>query len=163
MRSYYWTTTIDNITYNIKYTKTLLKKELLVNNVPIKLQHSKTFGISRETVFNLGNKTAILLNIDNDSDLAIDGLYLNSGEKYVEVKNMPLWNIFFLGLVFLIYIFSHTSICAALFTLIGFYFLIRASIEPSLNIKKRIILCFCITLIMHLLFWYVLFILLSKL
>lgn len=163
MKSYNWKTTINNKTYNISFTKTLLKKELLVNNVPLKLKHSRTFGITRETVFHLGSSTAILVNIDNDSDLVIDGIYLTSGEKYVSVKNMPLWNLLFLGIIFIIFLLSCGNICSALFTLLGFYFVIRASIEPSLSIKKKILLCFSITLIFHLLYWCVLFILLSKL
>lgn len=156
-----WTITINNIIYNIEYTKKLFKKKLLVNKVPIKLQHSKTFGITRETIINLGTTKAILVSIDNDCDIAINGVYLDSGEKYVSVKTMPHWNFVFLFLLSLIYIFSYDSICSALFTLTGFYFLIRASIEPSLEVKKRVLLCFIITLSMHLFFWSVLFILLS--
>lgn len=156
-----WTTTINNITYNIEYTTNLFKKKLLVNKVPIKLQHSKTLGITRETTFNLGTTTAILVSIDNDIDIAINGFYLDSGEKYVSVKTMPHWNFIFLTLLSLIFIFSYDSVCSALFTLTGFYFLIRASVEPSLEMKKRVLLCFFITLSMHLFFWSVLFILFS--
>ncbi|WP_297423740.1 hypothetical protein [Clostridium sp.] len=163
MRTKTWTTKIDNITYNIKYTKYFLKKELLVNNKPIKLQRSNTFGITRETIFNLGNKTAILVNIDNDCDISIDGFYLDSGEKYIEVKNMPIWNLIFLGLILPIFILSQGNICSGLYTLICFYFLIRVSIEPSFNLKKRIIFCSFITIFMHLFFWGVLFLLLSQL
>lgn len=161
MKTQSWTTTINNITYNIEYTNKLFKKKLLVNKIPIKLQHSKTLGITRETSFNLGTTTAVLVSIDNDSDIAIDGVYLDSGEKYVSVKTMPHWNLIFLVILSLIFIFSYDSICSALFTLTGFYFLIRASVEPSLEIKKRVLLCFFITLSMHLFFWSVLFILLS--
>lgn len=161
MRTECWTTTIDSNNYSIKYNSKFLKKELLVNEVPITLQYSNTFGISRETIFYLGNTTAIFVSIDNINDIAINGIYLNSGEKYVEVKNMPHWNFIFLGLISLIFILSYGSICAILFALLGFYFLIRASIEPSLNQKKRIILCFVITISMHLFYWCVLFWLLS--
>lgn len=161
MKTQSWTTTINNVTYNIEYTTKLFKKKLLVNKIPIKLQHSKTFGITRETSFDLGTTTAILVNIDNDSDIAIDGIYLDSGEKYVSVKTMPHWNFIFLFLLSLIFIFSYDSVCSLLFTITGFYFLIRASVEPSLEIKKRVLLCFLITLSMHLFFWSVLFILLS--
>jgi uncharacterized membrane protein len=161
MRTQSWTTTIDNITYNIEYYSGLIKKKLLVNKVPVKLQSSKTFGITRETTFKLGNKIAILVSIDNDSDIAIDGIYLDSGEQYIKVKYMPYWNFIFLGLVLLIFIFSYDSICSLLFTLTGFYFLIRVSIEPSLKVKQRILLCSFITLSMHLFFWGVLFLLLS--
>lgn len=161
MRIRSWTTSIDNITYNIKYTSTFLKKELFVNDKRIRLQPSKTFGVTRETTFNLGNKTAILVKIDNDCDISIDGFYLDSGEKYMEVKNIPIWNYIFLCIVSTIFILSHGSICSALFTLVGFYFLIRASIEPSLTVKKRIIICSVITFSMHLFFWGVLFMLLS--
>lgn len=161
MKTQSWTTTINNITYNIEYTTKFCKKKLLVNKVPIRVQHSKTFGITRETSFDLGTTTAILVNIDNDSDIAIDGIYLDSGEKYVSVKTMPHWNFIFLFLLSLIFIFSYDSVCSLLFTITGFYFLIRASVEPSLEIKKRVLLCFLITLSMHLFFWSVLFILLS--
>lgn len=161
MRTRSWTTTLDNVTYNIEYNKSFFKKELLVNKIPIKLQYSNTFGITRETVFSLGNKTAILVNIDNDCDIVIDDIYLDSGEKYITVKNMPVWNFIFLGLILLIFIFSYDSICSALFTITGFYFLIRVSIEPSLRTKQRIIICSLITLSMHLFYWFVLFILLS--
>jgi len=161
MRTECWTTTIDSITYSIQYNSKFLKKELLVNKVPVKLQYSNTFGISRETIFYLGNTTAIFVNIDNNNDVAINGIYLNSGEEYVDVKNMPHWNFVFLGLLSLIFILSYESICAILYTLLGFYFLIRASIEPSLNEKKRIILCSTITISMHLFYWCVLFLLLS--
>lgn len=156
-----FTTTINNITYNIEYNSSFIKKELLVNNIPTKVEHSNTFGISRETIFNLGNTTAILVDIDNNCDVAINGIYLDSGQKYVTVKNMPHWNFIFLGLISIIFIISYSSVCSALFTLFGFYFLIRASIEPSLEVKKRIILCSVITLSMHLFFWNVLFVLLS--
>lgn len=161
MRTECWTTTIDNITYNIKFNSRFLKKELLVNKVPIALQYSNTFGISRETIFYLGNTTAILVNIDNNNDIAINGIYLKSGAKYIEVKNMPHWNFTFLGLLSLILVFSYCSICSILFALLGFYFIIRASIEPSLNEKKRIILCSAITISLHLFYWCVLFSLLS--
>jgi hypothetical protein len=156
-----WTTTINNITYNIEYTTNFLKKRLLINEVPVKLGHSKTFGITRETSFNLGSTTAILVNIDNYSDIAINGVYLDSGEKYVTVKNMPSWNFIFLIFLSLIFIISDENICSGLFTLLGFYFIIRASVEPSLSIRKRVLLCFFITLSMHLFFWSVLFSLLS--
>lgn len=161
MRRKMWTTTVDNVTYNIEFTTKLLKKKLLVNSLPIKLEPSKTFGITRETAFNIGNKIAILVTIDNEVDVAIDGIYLGSGMKYVTVKYMPNWNYIFLGLILLIFIFSYSSICAALFTLIGLYFLIRISIEPSFKTKQRVLLCFFITLSMHLFFWNVLFILLT--
>jgi len=156
-----WTPTIDNMTYNITYTNKLFKKKLLLDKKTIKLQRSRTFGITRETTFKLGNKTAILVNIDNDCDIAIDGIYLDSGERYVTVKTMPPWNLIFLALILLIFIISHGNICSGLFTITGFYFLVRASIEPSLDIKKRIILCSLITLSMHLFFWSVLYLLLS--
>jgi hypothetical protein len=156
-----WTTTIDDITYNIEFTTILFKKKLLVNSLPIKLESSKTFGITRETTFNLGDETAILVNIDKEADIAINGVYLDSGKKYITVKYMPNWNFIFLGLILLIFIFSYDSICAALFTLIGIYFLIRISVEPSFKTKQRVFLCFFITLSMHLFFWNVLFILLS--
>ncbi|WP_315069978.1 hypothetical protein [uncultured Clostridium sp.] len=161
MRRKIWTTTVDNVTYNIEFTTKLLKKELLVNSSPISLEPSKTFGITRETAFNLGNKTAILVTIDKEADVAIDGIYLGSGMKYVTVKYMPNWNYIFLGLILLIFISSYNSICAALFTLIGLYFLIRISLEPSFKTKQRILLCSFITLSMHLFFWNVLFILLT--
>jgi len=161
MRTECWTTTIDSITYNIQYSSKFLNKRLLVNEAPITLQCSNTFGISRETIFYLGNTTAIFVNIDNNNDIAINGIYLNSAEKYVEVKYMPHWNIIFLGLLSLIFIISYDSICAILFALVGFYFLIRASIEPSLSIQKRIILCSVITISIHLYYWCVLFLLLS--
>lgn len=157
---YTWTTTIDNITYNIKFTDKIFKKELSVNQVPITLDLSRTFGITRETAFNLGSRTAILVSIDKEVDIAIDDTFLTSGKKYVTVKSMPIWTFIFLGLILLIYIFSYDSICAALFTLEGIYFLIRASIEPSLNTKKRILLCLFITLSMHLFYWNILYILL---
>lgn len=161
MKTQSWTTTINNITYNIEYTRKFFKKRLFVNEIPIKLQHSKTFGITRETSFYLGNTTAILVNIDNDSDIAINGVYLDSGEKYVTVKRMPYWNFIFLILLSLIFLISNETVCSALFTLVGFYFLIRASVEPSLVTKKRVLLCFFITLSMHLFFWSVLFLILS--
>jgi hypothetical protein len=161
MKSECWTTTIDGIIYTIEYKSKFLKKELLVNKVPVTLQCSNTFGISRETIFYLANTPAIFVNIDNVNNIAINGIYLNSGEKYIEVKNMPHWNFIFLGLLSLIFILSYDSICAILFALLGFYFLIRASIEPSLSEKKRIILCFTITISMHLFYWLVLFLLLS--
>lgn len=160
MRRQTWTTTVDNINYNIEFTTKLFKKELLINNVPIKLEPSKTFGITRETTFNVGSKTAILVTIDKEADIAIDDVYLDSGKKYITIKNIPNWDFIFLGLVLLIFIFSYNSICVALFTLVGCYFLIRASVEPSLNTKQRIFLCFVITLAMHLFFWNVLFVLL---
>lgn len=161
MKTQSWTTTINNITYNIEYTTNFFEKRLLVNEVPIKLGHSETFGITRETPFNLGSTTAILVNIDNNSDIAINGVYLDSGEKYVTVKNMPYWNFIFLILLSLIFIISNDTVCSGLFTILGFYFLIRASVEPSLKIKKRVLLCFFITLSMHLFFWSVLSFLLS--
>ncbi|RII34485.1 hypothetical protein D2A34_15205 [Clostridium chromiireducens] len=161
MRIKSWTTTINNITYNIKYTSSFLKKELFVNDKRIRLQPSKTFGVTRETSFDLGTKTAILVNIDNDCDISIDGYYLDSGEKYIEVRNIPIWNYIFLCIVSTIFMFSHGNICSALFTLVGFYFLIRTSIEPSLTVKKRIIICSVITFSMHLFFWKILYILLS--
>ena len=161
MRTQTWTTTIDDKIYNIEYTTKFLRKELLVNKKAIKLQHSHTFGITRETIFNLGTTTAILVNIDNDCDVAIDGIYLDSNEKYVKVKNMPYWNLIFLALILMIFILSNCSISSALFTLAGFYFLIRASIEPSIDIKKRIIFCSLITLSLNLFYWFVIFLLLS--
>lgn len=154
-----WIVTIENVDYDIKFTSKLYKKELLVNKLPIKLRFSKTFGITRETTFNLGNKTALLVNIDRNSYIVIDGIYLDSGEKYVSVKNIPLWNYIFLGLISLIYLLSYTSICSALFTLLGLYFLIRVSIEPSFDVKHRILYSIIITISMHLFFWYVLFLL----
>lgn len=161
MRKSYWTYTIDNITYNIEFTKSFFKKKLLVNSLPIKIGSSKTFCITRETAFNLGMKTAILVTIDKESDLAVDGIFLNSGKRYKSVKYIPIWNYIFLGLVLIIYIFNYDSLCVALFTLSGLYFLIRTSIEPSLNIIQRIFLCLIITFSMHLFFWNVLYILLS--
>lgn len=152
-----WIVTIENVDYNIKFITRLCKKELFVNEAPISLSFSKTFGITRETTFSLGNKTAILVNIDRNCDVAIDGFYLDSGEKYATVKNIPLWNYIFLGLILLIYILSYTSVCSALFTLLGCYFLIRISIEPSFSLKQRILICSNITLLMHLFFWCVLF------
>lgn len=161
MKNQIWTTRIDNIDYDIEYSRNFFKKRLLVNKIPVKLESSKTFGITRETTFKLGDKIAILVSIDNNSDIAIDGIYLNSREKYIQVKYMPYWNFLFLGLILLIFIFSYDRICSALFTLTGFYFLIRVSIEPSLNLKQRILLCSFITLSMHLFFWGVLFLLIS--
>ncbi len=161
MRTQRWIANVDNINYNIEYSKSFLRKKLLVNKIPIKLQSSKTFGITRETTFKLGNKTAILVSIDNNCDIAINGIYLDSGEKYVQVKYMPSWNFIFLGLILLIFILSYDSLCSALFALAGFYFLIRVSIEPSLNTKQRLLICSFITLSMHLFFWGVLFILIS--
>ena len=154
-----WTVTIENVEYNIEFISKFYKKELLVNKIPIKLNNSKTFGITRETNFNLGNKKAILVNIDKNSYIVIDDTYLGSGAKYISVKNIPTWTYLFLGLIALIYLFSYTSICSALFTLLGFYFLIRISIEPSFNLKQRILFCLIITISMHLFFWYVLFLL----
>jgi hypothetical protein len=157
MRTQNWTIKVDNITYKIEYSTKLFKKKLLVNTIPIKLEPSKTFGVTRETAFYLGNKRAIFVSVDNNCDISIDGLYIGSGEKYIEIKNMPKWNFIFLVLVSFIFIFSYDSICSALFTLTGFYFLIRSSIEPSLDKKQRIILCSMITLSSHLFFWLVLF------
>ncbi|WP_238900920.1 hypothetical protein [Clostridium sp. YIM B02500] len=156
-----WIANVDNINYTIEYSKNFLRKTLLVNNIPVKLQSSKTFGVTRETTFKLGNKTAILVSIDNNCDIAINGTYLDSGEKYVQVKYMPGWNFIFLGLILLIFILSYNSICSALFTLAGFYFLIRVSIEPSLNTRQRLLICSFITFSMHLFFWGVLFVLIS--
>lgn len=163
MRTKTWTTSVDNTTYNIEFTSKLFKKKLLVNKSPIKLEFSKTFGITRETNFHLGNKSATLVNIDKEAYIAIDGIYLDSGKKYITVKTIPHWNFIFLVLVFIIYLYSYASICAALFTLAGEYFLIRASIEPSLSIKQRILLCFFITLSIHLFYWNVLFVVISML
>lgn len=157
MRIKNWIVTLENVDYNIEFISRFYKKELLVNKVPIKLNFSKTFGITRETAFNLGNKTAILVCIDRNSDIAIDGYYLDSGEKYVNVENMPLWTYIFLALILPIYLLSYTRICSALFTLFGCYILIRLSVEPSFNLIKRMLFCLILTLLMHLFFWYVLF------
>lgn len=154
-----WIISIDNMTYNIEFITKFYNKKLLVNNIPIKLERSKTFGISRETTFYIGNKTAILVNIDKNHDVAIDGIYLDSGEKYVSVKKMPLWNYIFLLLVLPIYFFTYTSICSALFTLLCCYFIIRMSIEPTFKLRNRIISCCILTILLHLFFWYVLFLL----
>ncbi|MDR3596722.1 hypothetical protein [Clostridium sp.] len=159
MRIKNWIVTIENVDYRIEFISKFYKKELLVNKVPVKLEFSKTFGITRETIFKLGTTTAILVNIDRNSDIVIDGTYLDSGEKHITVKNIPLWTYLFLGLILLIYLFSYTSICSALFSLLGCYFLIRISIEPSFNLKQRILFCLIITLLLHLFFWYVLFLL----
>ncbi|ALB46904.1 hypothetical protein [Clostridium beijerinckii] len=156
-----WIANVDNINYTIEYSKNFLRKSLLVNNIPVKLQSSKTFGVTRETTFKLGSKTAILVSIDNNCDIAINGTYLDSGEKYVQVKYMPGWNFIFLGLILLIFILSYDSLCSALFTLAGFYFIIRVSIEPSLNTRQRLLICSFITFSMHLFFWGVLFVLIS--
>lgn len=157
MRIKKWIVTIENVEYNIEFISSFYKKNLLVNKVPIKLNFSKTFGITRETTFKLGNRTAILVCIDKNSDIAIDGIYLDSGEKYVNAENVPLWTYIFLALISPIYLLSYTSICSALFTLLGFYLLIRISVEPSLNLIKRIFFCLIATLLIHLFFWYVLF------
>lgn len=157
MRIKNWIVTIENVDYNIEFISSFYKKELLINKVPIKLNFSKTFGITRETTFTLGNKTAILVCIDKNSDISIDGTYLDSGEKYVSIENIPLWTYIFLVLILPIYLLSYTSICSALFTLFGCYLLIRISVEPSLNSIKRILFCLITTLLMHLFFWYVLF------
>lgn len=157
MRIKNWKVTVENVDYNIEYVSSFYKKSLLVNNVTLKVNFSKTFGITRETPFNLGNKKAILVCIDKNSDIAIDGYYLDSGEKYVNVENVPPSTYIFLALILPIYLLSYTSICSALFTLLGFYILIRISVEPSLNLIKRILFCLMATLLMHLFFWYVLF------
>ncbi len=82
-----WTLNVDGINHTIEYKRNWL----IVDGEKYKLKSANFFIQMIDYSIHFGDKECRLVVIGNKVDLAVDGVYLGSGQPYEPVGNIPVW------------------------------------------------------------------------
>lgn len=149
-----WENQVDGKNYAFSYQKVKGKHVLTINGTPTEIKSGfKSSMLGFDEKFMLDGKEAQLVINNKVPDIAVDGVFLKSGKKYVP---SPAWVVVFSILCLLIPIISLGGALPALLGCGGLALCVSVS-KTSLPSAVRVILCTLITLLAWVL-WFVLII-----
>jgi hypothetical protein len=120
--------------------------KVTVNGIPVGHKRSFIQGITgMDQILTLGTKEAHLVMIGNRADLAVDGVYLDSGEPYLPLLPMPRWNWVFIVLCFIIPVLSLGGVVPVLIAFMGAYATVKVSVKRDMGLFFQLLLSTLIT------------------
>ena len=139
-----WQSTIDGYLYDFNHQIVNKKHVLVVNGNPIEFKTSfMSTLLGFDEGFSLNGKEARLIVDKNGPDVALDGVLLQSGKKYVA---RPAWVLVFVILCIAIPIISLGGLLNMLFGLGGMSACVAVS-KTGLPTIARVLLCVLVTLV----------------
>ena len=86
-----WTVQVDGAAHEIRFQKGLFKSKVIVDGVTTPVKSKSAFIQLIDEPINIGSKTMNLTAIGAKTDLAVDGVYQNSGDPYIPLSKIPSW------------------------------------------------------------------------
>lgn len=86
-----WRVNVDGMEKEISWKQGFASGTLTVDGQSQKLKSQSYWVQMNDQMFQIGSKTYHFVRIGRKMDLAEDGVYLDSKEPYVPLKNMPSW------------------------------------------------------------------------
>jgi hypothetical protein len=142
--AYSWTLTENEKTYLIEYNPNTAKgkKIVTVNGMPINLKMTFTSGIAGlDQGLSIGEKKVRFVLINGKADLAVDGVYLGSNQKYIPLLGIPKWAWVFAAACIAIPVYTLGGAIPAMIGFTGFVICIKVSVAMRLNGITKVGLC----------------------
>lgn len=126
-----WDINVNGNNHTIKFKRGSFSSNLFIDNEPVNKLKSKNFAIVLiDYPFQIEDKKFNLVVIGNKADLAQDGIYIDSGEKYISVDNAPSWvnglsiALFVIGLVL-------NGLIGACISIVGIVLCVKAGLKKN--------------------------------
>lgn len=149
-----WRLLIDDKVYRVVYKPDawLGKHKLTINGeeVPLKCVRGEAF-VGSDRLVMIGSKRCHLVTLYT-TDLAVDGVYLDSKKRYVPLAPMPRWAWVFVALCATIPISAAGGAIPALLGLAGAMGCTRKSVCTDIKTSRRVLFCTGLTLLVWALF-----------
>lgn len=146
-----WNIDVEGKTHTVEFREKGLRGRLFIDNIEERLKSRVPFFTLIDNTIWLGPKPVQLVIVGRKADVAVDGVFLTSGEPYRPVNRIPwfVWLFFFLcaflGLLL-------ADLAGLLVGLAGGYFCLRIAIAPDLPVTKQVLFClgvFALCMLLH--------------
>lgn len=146
-----WTVNINGKDHKVTFTPNQMsftKHELKVDGRKVQLDFKSMKGkAGLDQKFKIAGKEARFVLIGSRADIAVDGIYVGSGNAYTPIEKFPQWSILFvLACLVLPVIPSGITIIAPIaMALIGMILCIKFASAATLSTAFKVIVCTLIT------------------
>lgn len=137
-----WTVQVDGAAHEIRFQKGLFKSKVIVDGVTTPVKSKSAFIQLIDEPINIGSKTMNLTAIGAKTDLAVDGVYQNSGDPYIPLSKIPSWATV-ITIILLVFGWFTGGIIGIALGLLGSAFVLSNSI--SIKRSNTLPICLVIT------------------
>ncbi len=150
-----WNVNVNGTDNEVAFTLNLLsgKRTLTVNEKEIELKKGlyETF-IGIDQPVDIAGKECRFVLIGNHADIAVDGIYLDTGKSYTPIKSLPRWAWIFIVLCFALPIASLGGAIPTVLAALGAIFCVKVAMLSNMKTPVKVLCCFGITLLVWILF-----------
>lgn len=93
-----WNVDVNGTKHTIEYKNNGFGQKIIVDGDIRKVKSSNWFVVLIDYAIKIGDTTCNLVAVGNKVDLAVNGVFLGSGETYEPVNNAPAWTWVLVGL-----------------------------------------------------------------
>ena len=144
-----WKTKVDNQHYEIVYSSrywpdySILRVNDDVYEIP-----SYNYFAGLDMPFNVGGREAHFVMVKGQAtDVAVDGTYLGSGQKYVPLEKFPNWGWLFVA--FWTFLLFNGGMLGGVLAIVAFFYSLRIILPPSIPFKSKINRCILLTVVTY--------------
>lgn len=137
-----WHINIEGNDYHVVLERNIWsgRNKLFINEVQQELTNVpfQAYKGSDQLIY-IGGKECRLVVIGNKADIAIDGVYVDSGKLYMPFEKIPVWSWFFILVSLAIPIVSLGGLVPIALGFLGSVYSIRIGISPDMKIGNKIL------------------------
>ena len=135
-----WTVPVEGASHTVELKEGKVFRHLFIDNIeePIRSRLPLMTVVDR-TIW-LGTKPVQLVIVGKKADLAVDGVFLTSGEPYRAVNRIPwfVWLFFILSPILGLLL---ADLAGFLLGFVAGYFYLRVAVAPDMPVKKQVLIC----------------------
>lgn len=142
-----WNLTVAGLPYAVTFKSSIWsgKKRLIVNGQETIIKNKFAYDyVGMDVPVEIGGKECRLVMAGGDADLAVDGVFISSGEPYEPLAKMPKWNWIFIVACVAIFAVSGGGALPVLCAMLGAMFCTRVACSKK-PLGAKIISCIGIT------------------
>ena len=151
-----WHINIEGNEYHVVLERNIWsgRNKLFINEVQQELTNVpfQAYKGSDQLIY-IGGKESRLVVLGNKADIAIDGVFVDSGKVYTPFEKIPVWSWFFVVASLVIPIVSLGGLVPIALGFLGIVYSVRIGISPYMKTGMKVLASFGVVLLAWVL-WY---------